>query len=144
MAFSKINDAIMVSSQIDTADIDRAANDNIGHIINNRPDAEEAGQPDNATLAAYAAEKGIGWSYVPFQSGQLTQVEVSGMIDALATAEGTVLAFCRSGTRSCNLWGLAMAATHQQSPDEILSAASQAGYDLAGIAPILHQLYQQG
>lgn len=144
MAFNEINDAIMVSSQISNVEIDHAADQDISHIINNRPDGEEVGQADNATLAAYAAGKGIGWSYVPFTPGQLTQVEVSGMIEALAAADGKVLAFCRSGARSCNLWGLAMAATHQQPPAEILEAASRAGHDLSGIAPILSQLYEQG
>ena len=57
----------------------------------------------------------------------------------LAAAEGPVLAYCRSGTRSTNLWALAEA-SRGEDPAGLVEAAAGAGYDLNGIRPMLDQL----
>ncbi len=57
----------------------------------------------------------------------------------LAEAGGPVLAFCRSGTRSCNLWALA-SASRGGDPDALTAKAAGAGYDIAGIRPLLDAL----
>ena len=54
-------------------------------------------------------------------------------------AGGPVLAYCRSGTRSCNLWALAPA-TAAAIPDELIAKGAGAGYDLTGIRPLLDAL----
>jgi len=55
---------------------------------------------------------------------------------ALAAADGPVLAFCRSGTRSTLVWALARARSGDDA--ETLSAkAAAAGYDLTPIRPFL-------
>jgi uncharacterized protein (TIGR01244 family) len=61
------------------------------------------------------------------------------MAEMLAAVDGPVLAFCRSGTRSCNLWALAQASAGGD-PAELTAKAAGAGYDLSGIRPILDQL----
>ena len=48
---------------------------------------------------------------------------------ALEGSEGPVLCYCRSGTRSATLWALSQAGRVE--PDEIIAAASAAGYDLS-------------
>ncbi|MDO9488770.1 MAG: sulfur transferase domain-containing protein, partial [Sphingomonadaceae bacterium] len=58
---------------------------------------------------------------------------------ALAGAAGPVLAFCRSGTRSTNLWALASAAQGGDA-EAIVAAAGGAGYDVSGMMPTLRQL----
>lgn len=138
--FRKVNDKVLVSPQIDTACIDKAAEDGITLIINNRPDFEEAEQPTNEELAAYAEQKGIKWAFIPVVAGQLTMQGIEMMSYALRDGE-KVLAFCRSGTRSCNMWGLAEAFTGGVSTPEILECAASAGYDLTGIAPTLEHLH---
>jgi uncharacterized protein (TIGR01244 family) len=50
-----------------------------------------------------------------------------------------VLAYCRSGTRSCNLWALATAYKGGE-PDALVAKGAGAGYDLSGIRPALEQL----
>ena len=57
----------------------------------------------------------------------------------LAQADGPVLAFCRSGTRSCNLWALAEA-RRGTAPDALVAAGARAGYDLSGLRPLLEAL----
>jgi len=58
------------------------------------------------------------------------------MADALQKADGPVLAFCRSGTRSTYLWALAR---HSLGDDgeALIATAAGAGYDLSSIRPIL-------
>jgi len=61
------------------------------------------------------------------------------MAAALTAADGPVLAYCRSGTRSCNLWALA-AAKAGRDPELLVAQARGAGYDLAGMKPTLDAL----
>ena len=58
---------------------------------------------------------------------------------AAALGDGPTLAFCRSGTRSCNLWALARASLGDDAAT-LTATAADAGYDLRGLRPILDQL----
>jgi len=138
--FKKVTEHISVSPQINKDDIDTAAEMGVTLIINNRPDGEEAGQPTNDTLATYAAEKGIKWAHIPITSGQITMEAITSTSYALK-AEDKILAYCRSGTRSCNLWGLAQAFEGTDDTASILKKAENAGYDLTGLIPTLEHLY---
>ena len=61
------------------------------------------------------------------------------MAKAIVAAGGPVLAYCRSGTRSCNLWALA-AAKAGRAPHVLVAQAEHAGYDLGAIRPMLDAL----
>ena len=61
------------------------------------------------------------------------------MAEALECSEGSVLAYCRSGTRSTLLWALARASLGDD-PGTLAEQAAQAGYDLASIRPLLDML----
>ena len=141
MAFKVLTESLQVWGQLNPDDIETAAAAGITCIINNRPDGEEPGQPNGDDLQAIAEDKGITWVSVPVIPGQMSMTEVEGMAAALAGAKGPVLAYCRTGTRTTNLWGLATAFTKQMQPDDIMNAAKGAGYDLAPVYPILQQLY---
>ncbi|MBT6544024.1 MAG: TIGR01244 family phosphatase, partial [Rhodobacteraceae bacterium] len=54
------------------------------------------------------------------------------------SADGPVLAYCASGTRSTVIWALGQIGTLPV--DEILNQAAQAGYDLSGLRPTLQGL----
>ncbi len=64
------------------------------------------------------------------------------MQSALDNAEGKVLAFCRTGTRSTLLWALAEARGGRD-PAAIERAAQAAGYDLTPIRLALIDLAEQ-
>lgn len=98
-------------------------------IINNRPDAEEAGQPSSAELEAAARNAGMEYVHIPVVPGQIGEDHVAHFAKALADKPGTKLAFCRSGQRAASLWALAQAGT--RGTDDILAAAAAAGYDLS-------------
>lgn len=138
--FRTVTDRISVAPQISTGDIDTAAAEGVTLIINNRPDGEEMNQPTNAEMAAYASDKGLNWQHIPVVSGELTVQAIQELADTMAENDGKILAYCRSGTRSCTLWGLAAAFTGGTATDDIIAKASAAGYDLSGFQPTLETL----
>lgn len=137
--FRRIDDTILVSPQIEPDDLAAAAARGITTIINNRPDDEEPGQPTGATIAAAALAEGLDYTAIPVTHAGFSHPQIDAMVAALEAAEGTVLAYCRSGTRSCFLWALARAKIGDH-PDELAEKAAAAGYDLRPIRPMLDAL----
>lgn len=127
--------SLSVSPQIDVADIAALAAQGFRGIVNNRPDGEEPGQPDNATLEAAARAAGLAWRHIPVVGGQFEPEQLRAFSAALAELPGPLLAFCRSGTRCSALWALQA----EGSPDDILATARAAGYDLSMLRPWLEQ-----
>jgi uncharacterized protein (TIGR01244 family) len=109
----------------------------VATIVNNRPDGEEPGQPDSDAIEAAAKAAGIDYRHIPV-SGGISQPQVAQMADALAQAQGPVLAFCKSGTRSTYLWALARARLGDDA-GELTAKAAAAGYDLSPIRAFLAQ-----
>ena len=134
MDIRKINDGVSVAPQISPDDLPEVARLGFRTVINNRPDGESFDQPPASVVAAAAAAAGLAYHHQPVTSGGLTVDDVLRFRDLLETAEGPVLAFCRSGTRSANLWALAQAG--RCNPDEVIGAAADAGYDEIGRAHV--------
>jgi uncharacterized protein (TIGR01244 family) len=135
MDIRKINDAVSVAPQIMADEMAEVARLGFSTVINNRPDGESFDQPPAAVVEAAAQAAGLVYHYQPVTSGGLTVDDVLHFRELLATAEGPVLAFCRSGTRCANLWALAQAGNCN--PDEVIAAAANAGYDVRGLRQIL-------
>ena len=110
---------------------------NFRAIINNRPDAEEPGQPTSAEIEAEARRLGLDYLHLPVVPGKITDGQAENFGEAIARRKGPVLAFCRTGTRSATLWALSQSG--KRTPDEILRTAAAAGYDLSAIAPRLEE-----
>lgn len=104
MEIRTLTPAISVSPQISPDDVADIAAAGFKTIICNRPDDEEPGQPAFADIAAAARAAGLEVLHVPVISGMLTEGNVAEFAQALETVPGPVLAYCRSGTRSANLW----------------------------------------
>lgn len=135
----KIDDKVSVAPQITPEDVPALAAAGFKGIVNNRPDDEELGQPSGDALRAAAIEAGLLYAAIPVTHAGFSAVQVEAMADALAEADGPVLAYCRSGTRSCNLWALAEA-SRGGDPDALTAKAAGAGYDISGIRPLLDGL----
>jgi uncharacterized protein (TIGR01244 family) len=138
MDIRKIDDRISVSPQIDPADVTELAAQGFAAIVNNRPDGEEAGQPEGEPIRLVAETMGMAYTAIPVAGG-FSHAQIDEMRAALDAATGPVLAFCRSGTRSTNLWALAEAKAGGDA-DTIVAKAAAAGYDLAGLRPTLEAL----
>lgn len=134
--FRKLDDSISVAGQIAPEDIAEAARQGFTLVINNRPDGEAPDQPSSAEMKAAADAAGLGYAAIPITHAGFTQEQVIAMGDALARANGPVLAFCRSGTRSTLVWALARARAGDNA-DVLAEKAAQAGYDLSPIRAAL-------
>ena len=134
-----INDSVSVAPQIAPEDVPGIAAAGFKAIVNNRPDDEEPGQPSGADIRAAAEAAGLAYVAIPVTHAGFSHPQLDAMASALVAAEGPVLAYCRSGTRSCNLWALA-AAKAGRNPDLLQRQAGEAGYDLSGIRPMLDAL----
>ena len=76
-------------------------------IICNRPDGEGGpDQPSSIAMKAEAEKLGLEFHSIPFTSGQLTAELVKEFADVIKNAKGPVLAYCRSGARSTQIWSL--------------------------------------
>ena len=104
-------------------------------VVNNRPDHEETGQWNSLDLEAAAREAGMDYVHIPIRA-EFSEDKVAALTEALLGAEGRVLIFCRSGTRSTYLWALAQAKAGE-SPEALARSANRAGYSLGPLMPFL-------
>jgi uncharacterized protein (TIGR01244 family) len=136
--FRDVTPRFAASPQISLDDVATAAREGFTAIICNRPDGEDGGQLSAAQIAAACEAQGLAFTHIPV-SGGMSQIQVDQMAAAIDAADGPVLAYCRSGTRSTNLWAMAMAANGEDG-EALVSAAATAGYDLSGLMPTLRSL----
>lgn len=134
-----IDASIAVAPQIDPADLADLAASGFTAIVNNRPDGEDHGQPTGDEIAAAAVAAGLTYTTIPVTHAGFSHPQIDAMAALLSEAKGPVLAYCRSGTRSCNLWALA-AVKAGANPDATMAKAAAAGYDLTGLRPLLDAL----
>ena len=138
LSLRRLTPAVSVAPQIDPADLPAIAAAGFVAVVNNRPDGEEPAQPTGEAIRAAAAAAGLAYTEVPVTQG-FSHPQIDAMAAVLADAGGPVLAYCRSGTRSCHLWALAEARAGGD-PDALVATAANAGYDLRGLLPLLHTL----
>lgn len=130
--FRPVTPEFAVAPQLTAADMAEAAAAGFRTIINNRPDDETPGQPSGAEMRAAAEAAGLGYHNLPF-SGPPPPALIEATAELLKAAEGPVLAYCKSGTRSIMAWAMAQTASGALQPDEALATAAKAGYDLSGV-----------
>ena len=135
----QINESISVAPQIAVEQVAEIAAAGFKTIVNNRPDDEDVGQPSGDAIRTAAEAAGLKYVSIPVTHAGFSHPQIDAMTQALTDSDGPVLAYCRSGTRSCNLWALA-AAKAGRNPNLLLAQAEDAGYDLRGIRPMLDAL----
>jgi sulfide:quinone oxidoreductase len=107
MDIRHLSPGLAVSGQIEAADVAEIAAAGFRTIICNRPDGEAADQPSSGAIRRAASAAGLAFRYIPIIPGQLTEDDVAEFAKALDSLPGDILAYCRSGARSTNLWSLA-------------------------------------
>jgi uncharacterized protein (TIGR01244 family) len=137
--FTKLTDTLFVAPQISTEAVAAAKELGVSLIINNRPEDESADQTPGPEIEAAANAAGLDYIAIPVTHAGFAEWQVTAMADALAKADGKILAYCRSGTRSTLLWGLAQASAGHH-PAVLSEAAADAGYDLSPVAAMLDML----
>ncbi|MGV9005544.1 MAG: TIGR01244 family sulfur transferase [Brevundimonas sp.] len=137
MDIRKLDDRLDASPQIALEDLKALAGLGYRSVISNRPDDEEPGQPSAAEVRAAAEAEGLAFRHIPVTGGNMGPEAVTAMRAALDELPGPVLGFCRSGTRTTCLWGLANAG--QRPAEALIETARAAGYDLSPLKPRLER-----
>lgn len=140
--FRQVSDTVFASPQITLAEVAEASAQGITLIINNRPEGESDDQTPGDTIAAAAADAGIAYVAIPVTHAGFSEAQVKAMAQALAAANGPVLAYCRSGTRSTLLWALAEASKGAD-PATLAAQAAGAGYDISPVRTVVDMLAGQ-
>ncbi len=104
---TKITDDYAVAPQLAPDDLKQVAEQGYKSIIVNRPDGEGAGQPSFNDMAAAASALGLKVEYVPISPMGMTPIDADRFKQAYDTLPKPVLAYCRSGARSTNIFKLA-------------------------------------
>lgn len=107
MKFTQITPDFAVAPQLRPEEVAEVAAAGFRSILCNRPDREEAGQPEFAAVEAAARAAGLEVLHVPVVSGAITADNLRDFRAAVAALPAPVFAYCRSGGRCANLWDLA-------------------------------------
>jgi sulfide:quinone oxidoreductase len=109
MEISRLPDRGAVAGQVRPEQLAELAASGFVGIVNNRPDGEAPDQPSSDELEAEARRQGLSYWHIPVVPGEMTAENVRSFAGLLETVDGPLLAFCRTGTRSANLFKAAQA-----------------------------------
>lgn len=130
MAILKLSENLYISPQLSEADAAQAAKLGIKSVICNRPDDEEAGQPEAAQVRQWLEQAGIAaFRHQPVTAPAITDADIDTFHKLLAELPSPVLAYCRTGTRCSLLWGYRQI-QNGSSVAEVKTASARAGVDL--------------
>ena len=106
--FRQVDDEFAVAGQIGPEHMPAIVEAGFRSLICNRPDGEAPTEPQFDTVRAAAEAAGLAVRYIPVSSQiGLTPDNVAETRVALAEMDGPILAYCRSGARSANLYAAA-------------------------------------
>ncbi|MFK7159482.1 TIGR01244 family sulfur transferase [Marinospirillum sp. MEB164] len=127
-ALRHIEADLATTGQLTPEDLRQLVAQGFQTFIFNRPDQEEADQPETQALQETAEALGATWIHQPVVSGQVTDEQGAEFGRLYAAAPKPVLAFCRTGARCGTLWALSQ---QQQRPGhELVAQLKEAGFDL--------------
>lgn len=127
--FRRVTDTLSVAPQITVEDVEKARAEGFVLVVNNRPDGESADQTSSGKIETAARAAGLGYVHIPVVGGP-TKAQAQAMREAVSTASGPVLAYCRSGTRSIMTWAFGEILAQTTPRDELARLGEEAGYDL--------------
>lgn len=131
MKLANVREAFAVSPLLQPGDMQDLAKAGYRTVICNRPDDEEPGQPSASTMRAAAEAAGMAFHHIPVAGGAFPETAVEAFATVCEQADGKVLAYCRTGTRSITLDALAN--TQHAAADVRIERAQRAGYDLSAL-----------
>ncbi|MGQ9424433.1 beta-lactamase hydrolase domain-containing protein [Gilvimarinus sp. F26214L] len=103
MKIQKLDNQFSVSEQISADDVSTLAADGVQVLVCNRPDGEAVDQPNFSTIRAAAETQGLEAVNIAFTAGQMSESHVNQLARVIESGK-RIHAYCRSGTRSENLW----------------------------------------
>ncbi|EAQ99350.1 TIGR01244 family sulfur transferase [Congregibacter litoralis] len=127
LRYIKLTDTVAASPQITADDMSAVAAAGYKIVINNRPDGEAMGQPTSEELRQAAEAAGLEYHYYPLNAFNYPGDDLSAMAALFDDPRG-VFAFCRSGTRSSNLW---ISSRSGDAQGQARQHAQQLGFDVS-------------
>ncbi len=101
---------VCVAPQLTPEAMVEAARAGFRSVVNNRPDFEFGpDQPTNASIEAAARAAGLEYRFLPVAGSFQTPEQIAAFARLLEELPRPILAFCRSGNRSANLYMQAQA-----------------------------------
>ena len=104
MSITWIAPDFAVSPQLQVGQLPEIAAAGYCGVVNNRPDREAPDQPTSDAMEAEARRLDLDYVHIPIVPGEIGEDQVRALDRFLKEVEGPVLAFCRTGNRSVQLW----------------------------------------
>ncbi len=117
METMKVAADVSVAGQVAAADVPALAAKGFRSLICNRPDGEGAGQPSFAEIEKAAKAAGLEIRNIPIIPGKAGYPEVEAFAKALDELPKPILAYCRSGARSGQIFQAALNLRSSQPSD---------------------------
>ncbi len=124
----RLTDTVAASAQIQPTQMAAIAEAGFKVVINNRPDGEALDQPTSEEMQKAAEAEGLEYHYYPLNAFNYPGDDVPAMGALFDNAERPVFAFCRSGTRSTNLW---ISSRDEGEREAARQHAQQLGFDVS-------------
>jgi uncharacterized protein (TIGR01244 family) len=110
LSFTWLTSEFATAPQLAAEDIAQAAAAGFRSVVNNRPDFEAGpSQPTSEAMQRAAEAAGLTYAFLPVQSSYQSPAEIARMHELLQQLPKPVLGYCRSGTRTANLFRAAQA-----------------------------------
>jgi uncharacterized protein (TIGR01244 family) len=110
LSFTWLSADFATAPQLATDDLAQAAAAGFRSVVNNRPDMEGGpSQPTSAAMQRAAEAAGLAYAFLPVRGSYQSPDEIARMHGLLQQLPKPVLAFCRSGARTANLFRAAQA-----------------------------------
>lgn len=123
----QLTDSLFVSAQPAIADMADLAAQGFKVVVCNRPDNESPDQPSMDAMEAAAKAAGMAFVRYPVNPGTFPGTDLAGLGQTFDGGD-KVFAYCRTGTRSTNLWVVTRSASARPAAED---RARTLGYDLS-------------
>ena len=128
----KVSPKLTVAAQPELSEFPAIAQDGYALVINNRPDGEDPTQPGTEAEAEAAGQHKLAYLHLPVGGAPLTEADIRAFQNAVETASGPVLAHCRSGTRSLNVWVIGEVLDGRMLAEQVVPFGREVGIDMRG------------
>jgi uncharacterized protein (TIGR01244 family) len=131
MRVLKVSDKLHVAGQPAMEHIGQLIENGFAAVINNRQEGEESGQLPVRDVELVLKGAGRNHIHIPVTLSTFEEHHVRRFQDAVAQADGPVLAHCRSGTRALSLHVMGEVLDGRMEKDAVVAFGAERGFDLS-------------
>lgn len=108
-------------------------------LINNRPNDDDPTRLSANTERREAMDQGLSYAFIPVTADTITEADVRAFQRAVAESDGPVLAHCKDGTHSLNLYLIGEVLDGRMSDGEVAVFGRNRGFDTSSAVGWLKQ-----